>query len=208
MACLLTLKWLSFSDMFSEVELLRDVPVLAKNFKSDKFGPQTRSFIVSRLLKDLLSEKASKDHGYFLGVTSLKKIGKGEVVDKSGDVFYVSFPVVFNCRTFLPYKGEILQGVVHRILRLGVFLRCGPLKYAYLSARKMPGYQYVPGKNPLFLSGELAKIENGVVVCFKVLWVRWKERMGHVKKEFVMLASLEGDSLGPVSLPGSGELDL
>ena len=72
----------------------------------------------------------------------------------------------------------------------------------------MPGYQYVSGENPLFRSDELAKIENGVVVCFKVLWVRWKERMGNVRKEFVMLASLEGDSLGPISSSESGELDL
>ena len=194
--------------MFAEVELLRDVAVLAKNFRNDELVPRNQSVIVTRLLKDLLSEKASRDHGYFLAVTRLKKIGKGEVVDKSGDVFYVSFPVVFNCRTFLPYKGEILQGVVYRILRLGVFLRCGPLKYAYLSAQKMPGYQYVSGENPLFRSDELAKIENGVVVCFKVLWVRWKERMGNVRKEFVMLASLEGDSLGPISSSESGELDL
>ncbi|PON53238.1 Nucleic acid-binding, OB-fold containing protein [Parasponia andersonii] len=58
----------------------------------------------------------------------------------------------------------------------------------------MPGYRYVPGQNPLFLSNELAKIENGVVVCFKVLGVRWKEIVGHVRKEFLMLASVESDS--------------
>jgi hypothetical protein len=30
----------------------------------------------------------------------------------------------------------------------------------------MPNYQYVAGENPVFLSNELAKIENDVVVCF------------------------------------------
>jgi DNA-directed RNA polymerase-4/5 subunit 7 len=64
----------------------------------------------------------------------------------SRDVF---FPVVFNCRTFIPFKGEILQGVVHRIFRQGVFLRCGPINYAFISARKMPNYLLII--NILFL---------------------------------------------------------
>lgn len=202
--------------MFSEVELLRDVTVDAENLKRNSLVTHPQSVIATRLLEDLLSEKASKDHGYFLAVTGLKKIGKGKVVEESGVVF---FPVVFNCRTFLPYEGEILQGIVHRVFRHGVFLRCGPIKYAYLSARKMPGYRYVgfqkvPGqkyghdRKPLFVSNEFAKIENGVVVCFMVLAVRWFENWGNIKNEFGMLATLEGDSLGPISLSGSGELDL
>ncbi|EXB38410.1 DNA-directed RNA polymerase II subunit [Morus notabilis] len=202
--------------MFSEVELIRDVTVDAENIKSDGLVSRPQSFIMTRLLEDLVREKASKDHGYFLAVTSLKKIGKMKAVEESGDVF---FPVVFNCRTFLPYEGEILQGIVHCIYRHGVFLRCGPIKYAYLSARKMPGYQYVYGqkmacqkcghdRKPLFVSNEFAKIENGVVVCFMVLGVRWFENWGNVKNEFGVLATLEGDSLGPISLSGSGELDL
>jgi len=190
--------------MFCEVELLRDVAVLAENL--DRYGHISQRSIITRLLEDLLGEKASKDHGYFLAVTSLKSIGKGEVVDESGDVF---FPVVFNCRTFLPFKGEILQGVVHRIFRHGVFLRCGPIKYAFISARKMPNYQYVAGENPVFLSNELAKIENDVVVCFMVLGVSWIEKRGDFTKEFVMLAGIEGDSLGPISLSGVvDELDV
>ncbi|KAG2722167.1 hypothetical protein I3843_02G101100 [Carya illinoinensis] len=189
--------------MFCEVELLRDVAVLAKNLEGTRLVPQR--FIITRLLEDLLNEKASKDHGYFLAITSLKSIGKGEVVDETGDVF---FPVVFNCRIFLPFKGEILKGVVHHVFRHGVFLRCGPIRYAFLSARKMPNYQYVDGENPAFSSDELVKIENDVVVRFVVLGVRWIEKRGDIKKEFVMLTSLEGDSLGPISSSGSGELDL
>ena len=189
--------------MFCEVELLRDVAVLAENL--DRNGVVSQRSIITRLLEDLVNEKSSKDHGYFLAVTSLKNIGNGEVVDESGDIF---FPVVFNCRTFLPSTGEILQGVVHYIFSHGVFLRCGPIKYAFLSARKMPNYHYVAGENPVFLSDELAKIDNDIVVRFVVIGVRWIEKRRLVKKEFVMLASLVGDSLGPISLSGSDEMDL
>lgn len=185
--------------MYCEVELVRDVAVLAENFKRDI--PVSQRSIITRLLEDLLREKASKDHGYFLAVTGLKMIGKGVVSDESGDV---SFPVFFNCRTLLPVKGDILQGVVQRIFMFGVLLRCGPIRYAYLSVRKMRGYRYLPGAKPLFISDELGKIDIDVVVSFMVLDVKWVE----TNKEFFMLASLEGDSLGPVSLCGSDELDL
>jgi DNA-directed RNA polymerase-4/5 subunit 7 len=68
--------------MFCEVELLRDVAVLAENL--DRNGLVSQRSIITHLLEDLLNEKASKDHGYFLAVTSLQSIGKGEVVDESG----------------------------------------------------------------------------------------------------------------------------
>ncbi|GKU85837.1 hypothetical protein SLEP1_g454 [Rubroshorea leprosula] len=190
--------------MICEVELLRDVPVLAGNLDRNGLIPQ-RS-IVNRLLEDLFIEKSSRDHGYFLAVTGLKKIGKGEAVDESGDAF---FPVVFNCRTFLPCSGEVLQGFVHHVSTSGVFLRCGPIKYIFLSPRKMPNYHYVPGEKPAFVSDELAKIESGVVVQFVVLAVKWIEKKGtNIRRDFVMLASIEGNSLGPVSLSGSDELEL
>jgi DNA-directed RNA polymerase-4/5 subunit 7 len=67
--------------MLCEVALLRDVAILAENL--NKNGLVSQRSIITRLLEDLLNEKASKDHGYFLAVTSLKSIGKGEVVDES-----------------------------------------------------------------------------------------------------------------------------
>ena len=198
--------------MISEVTLQRTVTTRAENLKTDRCTSYPRGLIMTRLLEDLLSERVSKDHGYYLGVTSLQQICKGEIVEESGDV---SFPVVFKCRTFLPCEGEILQGVVYQVLNLGVLLRCGPIKYAYLSALKMPGYRYVssrkklgPGRNRRFVSEEHGTIENGVVVCFTVLAVRWEDEIGPVKNEFQMLVSLEGDFLGPISLPGSDDLDL
>ncbi|KAG6757392.1 hypothetical protein POTOM_037702 [Populus tomentosa] len=185
-----TSKWDSLdlnpiTGMFGEVEVCSTVRIIAENL--DRNGLVSQRSIVTHLLKDLLSMKASKDHGYFLAVTNLKSIGKGEVVNKSGDVL---FNVEFKCRTFMPMKGEILQGVVHRTFRHGVLLRCGPVKYIFLSARKMPNYQYTSEENPVFLNDELARIENNVLVRFSVLDVRWIEKMWDMRRDFMMLASL------------------
>ena len=68
----------------------------------------------------------------------------------------------------------------------------------------MSNYYYVPGVKPVFLSNEVSKIQKDVVVGFLVLAVRWI----NASRDFEMLASVDADSLGPVSLPGSDELDL
>lgn len=179
--------------MYSEVELLRRVVVLAKNLDHNELVSQR--CIVTQLLRSLSIEEASEDTGYFLAVTGLKSIGKGRAIGKSG---YVLFPVTFTCRTFMPFPGEILQGVVYHISRVGAFMQCGPVKVAFLHTRKMPGYHYVAGETPFFLNSDLSKIKTDVVVQFMVLAVRWIEN-DYVRKELQMLASLEGDNLGPIS---------
>uniref|UniRef100_A0A5B7BQD2 DNA-directed RNA polymerase subunit n=1 Tax=Davidia involucrata TaxID=16924 RepID=A0A5B7BQD2_DAVIN len=189
--------------MFLEVECLVHVMIPAKNL--DRNGLVPRSSIVSCLLKDLLIWKATEEYGYFLTVTKLKSIGNQEFEESSRDIIC---PVAFFCRTFLPVNGEIMLGVVHTVHRHGVFLKCGPMKYIFLSARKMPNYYYVDGKNPLFLSNDLSRIEYDVVIRFMVFGVRWTKKKWEIEREFMILASLEGDCLGPISLPGSNGMDL
>ncbi|KAL3727093.1 hypothetical protein ACJRO7_031919 [Eucalyptus globulus] len=60
--------------------------------------------------------------------------------------------------TFKLFWGEILDGVVHQVFKHGVFLRCGPVKNAYLSNLKLADHKYVPGENPVFMNDKLSKI--------------------------------------------------
>lgn len=148
--------------------------------------------IITRLMADFAAKKASKDLGYFLALTAVGRIGEGKVRKQSGDVI---FPVSFSCITFKILPGEVLEGVVHKILKPGVFLRCGPAETIFLSHQKMDDYQYVPGENPYFLNTKSSKIEKGVVVRFLVIGEKFIE----VEKDFRVVGSLEGDYLGPIS---------
>ncbi|KAF7144538.1 hypothetical protein RHSIM_Rhsim04G0192700 [Rhododendron simsii] len=103
--------------------------------------------------------------------------------------------VLFSCVTFKPLRGEILDGVVHKILKHGVLLRSGPIENIYLSNQKMSDYKYVPGENPIFMNDKLSKIEKDVVVRFSVIGTKYIK----VEREFQAVVSLEGDFLGPVS---------
>ncbi|KAK3008599.1 hypothetical protein RJ639_014718 [Escallonia herrerae] len=172
--------------MLCEVELFCHVVVPESNL--DKNGMVAPSLIVMCLLKHMLHWKAMARHGYFLAVTKLKSIGDGQFEELSG---FLLFPVAFNYRTLLPVDGEVMVGVVYKICRPGAFLKCGPMNYICLSAQKMPDYHY-----------------DGVVIRFVVFCKRWGNQVRDIGREFMILASLEGDSLGPISLPGTDGLEL
>ncbi|WJX12414.1 DNA-directed RNA polymerase V subunit 7 [Trifolium repens] len=187
-----SLRYYRHSTMFLKVQLPWNVIIAAENLKPGSLMLQRA--ILIRLLSDFAAKKATKDMGYFLAVTTLDKIGEGKVRQHTGDVL---FPVVFNAVTFKVFKGEVLEGVVHKVLKHGVFLRIGPIENAYLSSSKMPGYVYVLGENPYFMNQKMPKIAKDVVVRVVVIGTKWME----AEREFQALVGLEGDYLGPVSSP-------
>ncbi|XP_074284860.1 DNA-directed RNA polymerase V subunit 7-like [Silene latifolia] len=175
--------------MFLKVQLPWNVTIPAEQL--DEKGLVLQRAITLQLMDDFATKKATKELGYLLAVSTLDDIGEGRIRRQTGDVL---FPICFNCITFKIFRGEILEGVVHRVLRHGVFLKCGPIETIFLSAQKMPDYQHVPGENPMFISEKQSKIEKDVVVRFSVIGTKWIES----EREFQAVVSVDGDFLGPV----------
>ncbi|XP_021822106.1 DNA-directed RNA polymerase V subunit 7-like isoform X2 [Prunus avium] len=176
--------------MFLKVQLPWNVVIPAESL--DIKGLMLQKSIVVRLLDEFASRKATKDLGYLLALTTLESIGEGRVREHTGDVL---FPVAFSGITFKLFRGEIAEGVVHKVLKHGVFLSCGPVENIYLSKLKMPDYDYVPGENPVFMNSKMSKIEKGSTVRFIVIGTKWLES----EREFQALVGLHADYLGPVS---------
>ncbi|KAL3538633.1 hypothetical protein ACH5RR_001999 [Cinchona calisaya] len=174
--------------MFLQSKLSWNVIIPPENLDSN--GIALQKAIVVRLMDDFATKKATKDLGYLLAITTLDKVGEGKIRERSGDVI---FPVDFTCITFKVFKGEVLEGTVHKIFKHGVFLRTGPMDKVYLSHQKMPDYRYVPGENPIFIS-ETSKIEKGVTVRYVVIGEKYVEAEG----DFQAVVGLDGDFLGPV----------
>lgn len=175
--------------VFLEAEMNSNVLI-----SPDQLTPQgllLQKAIITRLLEDIANKKASKEHGYFIAITSLKSIGDGRVRTLTGDVL---FPVSFSCLTQKPTKGEVLTGTVERILKHGLFVKSGPIEDIFISEKMTGDYKYVPGESPMFLSEKHSKLEKGVSVRFKVVGFRWME----ADRQFQLLASLAGDFLGPI----------
>ncbi|KAK4856860.1 hypothetical protein QYF36_022020 [Acer negundo] len=177
-------------EMFLKVQLPWNVIIPAASLESN--GLMLQRCMILRILDDFASKKASKHFGYYMAVTTLDSIGEGKVRNSMGDVL---FPVLFSGIAFKIFRGEIIEGVIHKVLKHGVFLRCGPIENIYLSKIKMPDYRYVPGEDPEFMNDKLSKIKKDVIVRAIVLGTKWLE----AEREFQALVSLDGDYLGPVS---------
>ncbi|XP_050373795.1 DNA-directed RNA polymerase V subunit 7-like [Argentina anserina] len=177
--------------MFLKTELQWNVVIPAESL--DAKGLMLQKAIVVRLLDDFAKRKATKDLGYLLALTTIEKIGEGKVRQHTGDVL---FPVTFKAISFKLFRGEILEGVVHKVLKQGVILRCGPIENVYLSSSKMLDYNYVPGENPIFMNDKNSRIEKGVAVRFIVIGAKWLE----AEREFQALVGIHADYLGPSPL--------
>ncbi|XP_010491953.1 PREDICTED: DNA-directed RNA polymerase V subunit 7-like [Camelina sativa] len=175
--------------MFLKVKLPWNVMIAAENM--DAKGLILKRAILVQLLDAFASKKATKELGYYVAVTALDKIGEGKIREHTGEVL---FPVMFSGMTFKIFKGEIIHGVVHKVLKHGVFMRCGPIENVYLSYTKMPDYKYIPGENPIFMNDRMSRIQVEATVRVVVLGTKWME----AEREFQALASLEGDYLGPI----------
>lgn len=169
--------------MFLKVQLPWNVIIPAESL--DTKGLVLQKSIIIRLLDEFATKKATKDLGYLHAVTTLDHIGEGKVRQHSGDVL---FPVRFSGISFKIFRGEIVEGVVHKVLKHGVFLKCDPIENAYLSSIKMPGYTYTVGENPVFHSDKQLTIEKNVVVRVIVIGTKWLE----AEREFQALVSLKG----------------
>ncbi|KAF6175049.1 hypothetical protein GIB67_039597 [Kingdonia uniflora] len=176
--------------MFLKVQLPWNVVISPKNL--DGKGLLLQRSIIVQLMEEFANRKATKDYGYHIAVTTLMKIGEAKVREQ-GDVM---FPVKFNCVTFKPFAGEVLLGVVTKVLKHGVFMDCGPVENVFLATKTMPDYDYVHGENPVFMSKELSKVEKGAKVRFMVVATQWVES----ERIFKIIGSLAGDYLGPISV--------
>ncbi|KAK1324436.1 hypothetical protein QJS10_CPA01g01516 [Acorus calamus] len=175
--------------MFLEVEISGNVFLPPSEL--DKQGLILHRSIIFHLLEDIARKKATQDHGYFVAVTTLNQVNNGRIREDEGNV---RFPVTYNCITFKPFKGEILEGNVKQIMKHGVFMSCGPVDTVFIAAQKMEDYQYVAGDSPMFISQRRPKIEIGSIIRFMVLGTKWVE----TERAFQVLGSLSGDFLGPV----------
>ncbi|KAI7981781.1 DNA-directed RNA polymerase V subunit 7 [Camellia lanceoleosa] len=77
-----------------------------------------------------------------------------------------------------------MLGVVHKVHRRRVLLRCEPMKYIYLSAQKMPNFYYAQWKTrEIFINDDHSRIENDMVICFVVFIVKWRKKHWDIERD-------------------------
>ncbi|XP_078436655.1 DNA-directed RNA polymerase V subunit 7-like [Wolffia australiana] len=179
--------------VFLEAKLSWAVSVQPEDLHAEAL--KLRQAIVLRLLEQFAAKKALPEEGYLVALTTIESIGDGKITDLAGGA--AVFSVDFKCITFKPLSGEIMVGIVKKVLFAGVLMAAGPLEEVFLSVKVMGGdYEYAGGDEPFFMGRKNSfRMRMGTRVRFKVLGFRWME----VERGFQVLASLAGDFLGPLS---------
>jgi len=89
------------------------VDILISPDQLDTKGLPLHEVVILHLIDDFSIRKASNEHGFFVVVTFLNKIGEGGIRDLTGDI---PFHVTFKCHVQRPNKGEILMKAMMQFL--------------------------------------------------------------------------------------------
>ena len=78
------------------------------------FGPRMQQYLESKLYSDV-EGTCSGQFGFIIAVVSISDIGKGMVVPGNGQAEFVTR---YRAIVFKPFKGEVVDGVVHNVTRV------------------------------------------------------------------------------------------
>ncbi|PKU59133.1 DNA-directed RNA polymerase II subunit RPB7 [Dendrobium catenatum] len=151
-----------------------------------------RKYMTIRLLSKIGRWKASTKHGYYVtpAILNFDHDSRGDWITRE-----VIFKVSYKCTTMKPCKGEIFIGTIDKVMRHGIFLKCGPIQNIFLSEKKMKDYKFSIDEQPIFVNmNRESSMQKGTKVRFKVFDLKWIES----EKEFHVLATIEAHFLGPI----------
>jgi len=152
--------------------------------KPSQLGPRYRHY-VEEMLRSEVEGTCSKKYGYMITVVALRSLEKGNIQDGTGMIIV---PVKYAAVVFRPYRGEVLDGVVTSVNKLGFFTMCGPLR-VFVSRTSMP--DYFEFKDNIYSDGETTiKVETEVRL--KIQGVSYEPA------NIVAVGTINEDYLGPV----------
>lgn len=126
--------------MFFHIPLTKELLLYPRNF-----GPGINELLVNKLVTQV-EGSCSGRHGFIITVTEVTKVGQGRIREGAG---VVSFPVKYNAVVFRPFKGEVLDGIVTTVNKMGFFADVGPLQ-VFVSKHQVPrGMEFDSQSNPV-----------------------------------------------------------
>ncbi|KAF5324922.1 hypothetical protein D9611_004111 [Ephemerocybe angulata] len=131
------------------------------------FGPQMTDFLENKLFTDV-EGTCSGQFGYIIAVVSILDTGKGMVLSGSGQAEFVTR---YRAIVFKPFKGEVVDGVVNNVNKMGFFADVGPLTVFVSHQLIHPDMRFDPNSNPpSFASEEQVSRRHQLAPRYSYLW--------------------------------------
>lgn len=150
---------------------------------------------LANLLNNAVEGSFDTKFGYIVKVLKHEKIGEGKVQDTSGDVL---FPLLYKALVFMPYKGEVVDAIVHQVMEVGFTATLGPMSMFVASQNIAADYYLEPEARPhprwVNKSEPSKVIQVGGDVRLRIMSVRvnGNEMMG--------VCEMSESYLGPISI--------
>lgn len=132
------------------------------------FGPRTRDILTHKLKEDV--EGTNMGNHYIISIIPELDISEGRIVPGSG---YAEYTINYRAVVWRPFKGEVLDATVNKVLELGFHVDIGPMP-GFVSKASMPSDFKFDGNAtpPNFSDSGGYKIEKGSRVRLKIMGVR------------------------------------
>lgn len=153
------------------------------------FGPQMNQYLRDKLLSDV-EGTCTGQFGYIVCVLDCMNIdiGRGRIIPLLGKA---EFEVKYRAVVWKPFKGEVVDGVVTTVNKMGFFADVGPLLVFVLTHLIPSDFKFNPLANPPAYVSPDEQIEKGLRVRLKIVGTRTDVN------EIYAIGSIKEDFLGP-----------
>lgn len=168
--------------MFYHIPLEHEVLIHPKYF-----GPLLLDVVKQKLFNEVQGS-CSGNYGFIVTVTTIDHIGHGHIQQNTGFVIY---NIKYKAIVFRPFKGEVLDGLVTQVNKVGIFTEIGPLS-CFISRHSIPAdMQFDSNQAPCYkTSDEDVVIQQGDEIRLKIVGLRVDA------KDIFAIGTLMDDYLG------------
>jgi len=162
------------------------------NLHPSFFGPTTHQYLTTKLHADVEGTCTGK-YGYIIAVLAIITVGSGTIQPGTG---MAEFEVRYKAIVYRPFKGEVLEGTVSNVNKMGFFADVGPLT-VFVSTHLIPtSIFFDSGSNPPAFrvkgqeqDDDTGTITKGTKVRLKIVGTRVDATeifaIGTIKEEFL-----------------------
>jgi len=147
----------------------------------------------TKLLYSKVEGKVDGENGYVIAVVGIEDIGKCEII--AGRAHAIS-TIRYQAIVYMPFPGEVVDGVVETVEKFGIFVRVGPMM-VFIIKRHIPFMEF-DGNVPCFKSqqegGDAIHVDDGIrLMIDKVI-------PGMTDNTFRVVGTLAGEYLGNLNM--------
>ncbi|PLW43906.1 hypothetical protein PCANC_09619 [Puccinia coronata f. sp. avenae] len=160
------------------------------NLHPSFFGPRTEGYLKEKLNRDVEGTCTGR-FGYIIAVLTTLTVSAGTIQPGTG---MAEFVIKYSAIVLKPFKGEVVDGIVGQVNKMGFFVEVGPLQ-AFVSSHLIPSdLKFDPNANPPCFSSDedQATIEKGTRIRLKIVGTRVDAT------EIFAIGTIKEDYLGPI----------